>query len=85
MLARRHLGSPVLPLALWAHALNPLIFTDLPRWPGSWPIGLVCLCANGPLLYYARLRTHEWIGSVRWLAHLSLVWTRPTIMPYKQA
>jgi len=72
-----HLASPAVPLAFWSTFLNPLVFTDLPRWPGTPPVVLVCLCANGPLLWYAKLRTAEWIGSVRWLARLSLVWCRP--------
>lgn len=72
-----HVCSPVVPLALWSHLFNPLVFTDLPRWPGTVPVVAICLCVNGPLLFLAKRETHEWIGAVRWLAHLSLVWTRP--------
>lgn len=72
-----HLFSPALPLALWEYGFNPLWPTDLPRWPGAAPVLLGCVLANGPLVYLAYRGSAEWIGSVRWLSRLSLVWCKP--------
>ena len=36
----------------------------------------VCVCANGPLLYYAHRATRSYVGPVQWVdGGVSLVWT----------
>lgn len=72
-----HLTSPSVPLAVWAYFLNPKIFTDLPRWPGMLPVVPTMLISNGLLLYFFHRNTREYIGSVRWLHGVWLVWRKP--------
>jgi hypothetical protein len=72
-----HCTSPAVPLALWAYAFNPRIFTDLPRWPGVLPVLLTIALSNGALLWYFHHHTQEYIGSVRWLFGVWLVWRKP--------
>lgn len=72
-----HVTSPSLPLAIWAYCFNPKIFNDLPRWPGVAPVALLIALFNGLLLHYFRTSTEDYIGSVRWLHGVWLVWRRP--------
>lgn len=55
----------MLPLAVWAYAYNPRVYTDLPRWPGVLTVLLVCTICNGIPLYFIRRSTSHYMGQVR--------------------
>ena len=72
-----HVCSPAAPLAVWAYAFNPRVFTDLPTWPGVLPVLVTCALCNGTVLMYLQGQALPYLGTVRWLHGVWLVWCKP--------
>ena len=68
-----HVCSPAAPLAVWAYAFNPRVFTDLPTWPGVLPVLVTCALCNGTVLMYLQGQALPYLGTVRWLHGVWLV------------
>ena len=59
------------------NSLRVRVFTDLPTWPGVLPVLVTCALCNGTVLMYLQGQALPYLGTVRWLHGVWLVWCKP--------